>query len=95
MTEQETTAFQQLAEFITKKMRMSHLYQPLMLRTLIERGGVASLREQLLDEWMKRHAFVIWTETNAPWALEKQLHTVAPADPLDGSLWCRYRAELP
>jgi hypothetical protein len=29
--------------------------------------------EQLLDEWMKRHAFVTWTETNAPWALEKQL----------------------
>jgi hypothetical protein len=45
MTEQETTAFQQLVEFITRKMRMSHLYQPLMLRTLIERGGVASLRD--------------------------------------------------
>jgi ATP adenylyltransferase len=26
-------------------MRMSHLYQPLMLRTLIEKGGFASLRD--------------------------------------------------
>jgi hypothetical protein len=41
----EPSAFRQLAEFITKKMRMSHLYQPLMLRTLIKKGGTASLRD--------------------------------------------------
>jgi diadenosine tetraphosphate (Ap4A) HIT family hydrolase/5-methylcytosine-specific restriction endonuclease McrA len=34
-----------LKTFLTKQMRMSHLYQPLMLRTLIEKGGVASLRD--------------------------------------------------
>ena len=45
MAQQQSTAFQQLATFITKKMRMSHLYQPLMLKTLIEKGGTASLRE--------------------------------------------------
>jgi hypothetical protein len=40
-----TTPFQELKEFLTKQMRMSHLYQPLMLRTLIEKGGTASLRD--------------------------------------------------
>jgi hypothetical protein len=41
MTQQRSTAFEQLANFITNQMRMSHLYQPLMLRTLVEKGGVA------------------------------------------------------
>jgi hypothetical protein len=36
--QQRPTAFDQLKQFITKQMRMSHLYQPLMLRTLIEKG---------------------------------------------------------
>jgi hypothetical protein len=45
--------------------------------------------EQLLDEWMKRHAFVTWTETNAPWALEKQLLSSGLRLPLnlDGNPW--------
>ena len=38
-------AFHQLQAFLTSQMRMSHLYQPLMLRTLIEKGGYASLRD--------------------------------------------------
>jgi hypothetical protein len=29
--------------------------------------------EQLLDDWMRQHAFVTWVETSAPWELEKQL----------------------
>src|SRR5947209_8321184 len=37
--------FQQLAQFFTKQMCMSHLYQPLMLRTLIGKDGYASLRD--------------------------------------------------
>jgi 5-methylcytosine-specific restriction endonuclease McrA len=40
-----SSAFQQLQAFLISKMRMSHIYQPLMLRVLIERGGRASLRE--------------------------------------------------
>jgi hypothetical protein len=40
-----STAFQQLQTFLASQMRMSHLYQPLMLRTLIEKGGMASLRD--------------------------------------------------
>lgn len=37
--------FQQLQRFIAKEMRMSHVYQPLMLRTLIANGGWAGVRD--------------------------------------------------
>jgi len=45
MPDEQSTVFQQLTTFLTKQMRMAHLYQPLMLRTLIEKGGTASLRD--------------------------------------------------
>jgi ATP adenylyltransferase len=45
MQDERATVFQQLKTFLTKQMRMSHLYQPLMLRTLVEKGGTASLRD--------------------------------------------------
>jgi hypothetical protein len=34
--------FQTLRTFITDKMRMSHIYQPVMLKVLLENGGRAS-----------------------------------------------------
>lgn len=37
--------FGQLRAFIEKSMRMSHIYQPLMLMTLLEKGGRATVRE--------------------------------------------------
>ncbi len=40
-----TYSVKQLREFISKKMAMSHIYQPVMLRTLISKGGVATTRE--------------------------------------------------
>lgn len=36
--------FDQLREFITKRMRMQHIYQPVMIRTLLQSGGNASTR---------------------------------------------------
>jgi ATP adenylyltransferase len=45
MPHEHSTVFQQLKAFLTQQMQMSHLYQPLMLGTLIEKGGVASFRE--------------------------------------------------
>jgi ATP adenylyltransferase len=44
-TQHPSPTFQRLASFLTKQMRMAHLYQPLMLRTLIEKGGTVSLRD--------------------------------------------------
>ena len=37
--------FEALRRFITEKMRMSEVYQPLVIRTLIENGGSASTRQ--------------------------------------------------
>lgn len=39
------TAFTKLSEYISTKMRMSHIYQPVMLRELLVRGGNASVEE--------------------------------------------------
>jgi ATP adenylyltransferase len=36
-------AFQRLRNFIREDMRMSHVYQPVMLRTLLENGGAANV----------------------------------------------------
>ena len=38
-------AYDALRDFIEKRMRMSHIYQPVMLKTLIEGGGKATLRK--------------------------------------------------
>lgn len=37
--------FEKLHRFISNEMRMSHVYQPVMLQTLLARGGRASVRE--------------------------------------------------
>jgi len=37
--------FENLQEFIRKKMRMSHIYQPLLIKSLIECDGMATLRQ--------------------------------------------------
>ncbi len=37
--------FNQLLEFLTKRMRMSHIYQPLLIRALVDAGGTATLRQ--------------------------------------------------
>jgi hypothetical protein len=39
------TAFTRLRDFITEKMRMSHVYQPVMLETLLRSGGAARIRD--------------------------------------------------
>jgi ATP adenylyltransferase len=37
--------FPDLVDFIENKMRMSHIYQPLLLRILVEAGGTATVRQ--------------------------------------------------
>ncbi len=37
--------FEDLIDFIDNRMRMSHIYQPLMLRILVEAGGTATIRQ--------------------------------------------------
>ena len=38
-------AFTRLRDFISNAMQMSHVYQPVMLRTLIDKGGKASVSQ--------------------------------------------------
>jgi ATP adenylyltransferase len=37
--------YEQLAHFINHEMRMSHIYQPVMLRELLKRNGTATVTE--------------------------------------------------
>ena len=39
------THFEQLRTFLTKEMRMSHVYQPVMLLELLSRNGSASVEQ--------------------------------------------------
>jgi len=41
----EALTYDQLKTFIEKQMRMSHIYQPVMLMTLLDNGGRASVRQ--------------------------------------------------
>ena len=37
--------FDDLIDFVDNRMKMSHIYQPLMLRLLVEAGGTATIRQ--------------------------------------------------
>jgi ATP adenylyltransferase len=37
--------FEEMKQFITERMLMQHVYQPVMIKTLIESGNKASVRE--------------------------------------------------
>jgi ATP adenylyltransferase len=38
------SSFEHLRDFIRKRMRMSHIYQPVMIKELLQSGGKASIR---------------------------------------------------
>jgi len=40
-----STTFATLSDFIRNRMRMSHVYQPAMLKELIQQGGSASVTD--------------------------------------------------
>ena len=42
--------FTELCDFVTNRMRMSHIYQPLLIRCLVDAGGSATIR-QLAEEF--------------------------------------------
>ena len=37
--------FDELMDFLKNRMRMSHIYQPLLIRSLVESGGMATIRQ--------------------------------------------------
>lgn len=42
-------SFDDLREFVARRMRMSHVYQPLVIRTLLESGGTATVRQLAVE----------------------------------------------
>ena len=38
-------SYEELADFIANRMSMAHVYQPLLIRTLVDSGGLATLRQ--------------------------------------------------
>ena len=38
------SSFEHLRDFIRRRMRMSHIYQPVMIKELLQSGGKASIR---------------------------------------------------
>lgn len=45
MAQSKSIAFEELCDFILNRMRLSHIYQPIMLKTIIANGGSASREE--------------------------------------------------
>ena len=41
----DSSLYERLAHFIGHEMRMSHVYQPVMLREILQRGGAASVTD--------------------------------------------------
>ena len=37
--------FEEVLSFVTERMRMSYIYQPLLIRPLVDAGGAATLRQ--------------------------------------------------
>ncbi len=57
------SAFDQLREFILHGMRMSHIYQPVMLMELLKRGGSASVNQIAQSLLVRDHAQLEYYET--------------------------------
>jgi ATP adenylyltransferase len=54
--------FEELSDFIKNRMSMSHIYQPLLIKYLIEAGGSATLRQLALDFLQQDESQLIYYE---------------------------------
>ena len=41
--------FEDLTDFVENRMSMSHIYQPILIKSLVEAGGSATLRQLAFD----------------------------------------------
>ncbi|GBE55828.1 AP-4-A phosphorylase [archaeon BMS3Bbin16] len=57
-----TKAFDDLIDFIENKMRMSHIYQPLLIQTLVDSDGKATLRQLAQNFVLKDESQLIFYE---------------------------------
>ena len=54
--------FVQLVDFIANKMKMSHIYQPLLIKSLVEAGGSATFRQFAFDFLSQDESQLIYYE---------------------------------
>jgi hypothetical protein len=54
--------YDQIVEFITSKMKMSHIYQPLLIRSLIDLGGSATLRQLAQNFLLQNESQLLYYE---------------------------------
>jgi diadenosine tetraphosphate (Ap4A) HIT family hydrolase len=54
--------FLDLKDFLTQKMRMSHIYQPLLIKTLLESGGLATIRQLAVQFASQDESQIIYYE---------------------------------
>jgi len=54
--------FEELSDFIEKRMKMSHVYQPLLIKALIDAGGSATLRQIALNFLVQDESQILYYE---------------------------------
>lgn len=57
-----TTSYDDVVAFVSSKMRMSHVYQPLLIRALVSAGGTATLRQLALAFLTEDESQIIFYE---------------------------------
>lgn len=54
--------YDELIDFLKNRMRMSHIYQPLLIKSLVESGGIATVRQLALEFLSQDESQVIFYE---------------------------------
>ena len=55
-------SFEELREFLVSKMRLSHVYQPLLIKSLIEAGGATTIRQMAITFLTQDESQIIYYE---------------------------------
>ena len=55
-------SFNELKDFIENKMRLSHIYQPLLIKSLIECGGVSTIRQMAITFLSRDESQIVYYE---------------------------------
>jgi len=54
--------FEELQDFLKSKMRLSHIYQPLLIKSLIEAGGTATIRQMAITFLAQDESQILYYE---------------------------------
>jgi diadenosine tetraphosphate (Ap4A) HIT family hydrolase len=54
--------FEELSDFLEKRMKMSHVYQPLLIKALVDAGGSATIRQIALNFLVQDESQILYYE---------------------------------